>query len=64
MWIQSRIRQEREQHLLRGTPGGMMPGGMENYGQILRLTNGMQMNAADLRHKAMQNNNRNSYGQP
>lgn len=58
----SRGRQEREQQLLRGTAGGMMPGGLDAYGPILRMANGVPM-PAELRQKAIQNN-RNSFGQP
>lgn len=38
-----------------------MPGGLDAYGPILRIPNGVPM-SAELRHKAMQNS-RNSFGQ-
>lgn len=38
-----------------------MPGGLDPYGSILRMPNGVPM-PAELRHKAMQNN-RNAFGQ-
>lgn len=58
------MRQDQQNQMLRGTPG-MMPGGMENYQQMLRFhnANGMQING-DLRQKALQNTNRNTFAQP
>ena len=42
----------------------MGPGAMDNYQQMIRIqqANGMQING-DLRQKALQNNNRNAFGQ-
>lgn len=39
-----------------------MPGGLDAYGPILRMANGVPM-SAELRQKAMQNS-RNSFAQP
>ena len=49
--------------MLRQTPG-MIPAGMNSYEQMMRYqqANGMQING-DLRQKALQNNNRNAFGQ-
>ncbi|KAL8698833.1 MAG: hypothetical protein Q9224_001674 [Gallowayella concinna] len=58
---ESRMRQEQQQNLLR-VPG-MMPGSMNGLNQYpemyFRGTNGMPVNGGDLRHKALQNQNRN-----
>lgn len=55
------MRQEQQQNLLR-VPG-MMPAGMNEYQQMLfRNQGGMPVNGGDLRHKALQNQNRN-FGQ-
>lgn len=59
------MRQDAQNHMLRANPA-LMPGSMDNYSQMLRFqqqANGMQMNG-DLRQKALQNNNRNTFGQP
>ncbi|KAL8729649.1 MAG: hypothetical protein Q9166_004598 [cf. Caloplaca sp. 2 TL-2023] len=58
---ESRMRQEQQQNLLR-VPG-MMPGGMNGMNEyqhmLFRQQNGMPVNGGDLRHKALQNQNRN-----
>ncbi|CAO1605486.1 hypothetical protein XANCAGTX0491_009003 [Xanthoria calcicola] len=61
---ESRMRQEQQQNMLR-VPG-MMPGGMngmngmnEYHNMLFRQQNGMPVNNGDLRHKALQNQNRN-----
>lgn len=63
---QNRLRaeQQHQQQMLRQTPG-MVPGGLNNYEHMIRFqqANGMQING-DLRQKALQNNNRNAFGQP
>ncbi|KAL8760059.1 MAG: hypothetical protein Q9199_000293 [Rusavskia elegans] len=61
---ESRMRQEQQQNMLR-VPG-MMPAGMngmngmnEYHNMLFRQQNGMPVNSGDLRHKALQNQNRN-----
>ncbi|CAL8582906.1 hypothetical protein XPA_008547 [Xanthoria parietina] len=61
---ESRMRQEQHQNMLR-VPG-MMPGAMngmngmnEYHNMLFRQQNGMPVNNGDLRHKALQNQNRN-----
>lgn len=58
------MRQEQQQNMLR-VPG-MMPAGMngingmnEYQNMLFRQQNGMPVNGGDLRHKALQNQNRN-----
>lgn len=59
---QSRMRQEQQQNMLRGIARGeMMPAAQ--YQQMMRMNqqaNGMNLNQNELRHKAIQNSNRNA----
>lgn len=57
------MRQEQQQRFLQQP--GMIPAGMQNYQNMLRMqqAGGMPMNPNDLRQRASLNNNRNVYVQ-
>ncbi|KAK0103986.1 hypothetical protein ONS96_005091 [Cadophora gregata f. sp. sojae] len=58
---QSRLKQEQQQQMLRGLRNDMTP---QQYQQLMMRNsaagNGMNLNQNELRHKAIQNNNRNA----
>ena len=55
------MRQEQQQRFLQQP--GMIPAGMQNYQNMLRMqqAGGMPMNSNELRQRASLNNNRNVY---